>query len=123
MQKECLDIIISESDRLVQLSTSILNLSKVEITQIVSDCQPFRLDEQLRRIIVMLELLWTVRGLSIDLQADALMYNGNEDLVGQIWLNLIDNAIKFSEPGGKIAVRVFNAGGNNVVSIRDEASA
>jgi len=123
LQKECLDIIISESDRLVQLSTSILNLSKVEITQIVSDCQPFRLDEQLRRIIVMLELLWTVRGLSIDLQADALMYNGNEDLVGQIWLNLIDNAIKFSEPGGKIAVRVFNAGGNNVVSIRDEASA
>ena len=118
-RQEYLDIIISESDRLVQLSTSILNLSKVEITQIVSDRQPFRLDEQLRRIIVMLEPLWSARGLTIDLQADALMYNGNEDLVSQIWLNLLDNAIKFSEPGGEVGIRVVNDGAGVVVTIRD----
>lgn len=103
-RREYLDIIISESERLTALSTNVLLLSKYENLEIIADQAPFRLDEQLRRTIVLLEPKWSAKAITVDVALDEVWYTGNEDITQQIWLNLLDNAIKFSDHGGLVHI-------------------
>jgi len=119
-RKEYLSIIITESERLADLSTSILNLSKYENIEIVPEKSIFRLDEQIRRAIVLTEPKWTSKEITLDVEMDEIMYEGNEDLTQQIWLNLLDNAIKFSKSGGTISVRLSHWNGGIRFLIQDD---
>ena len=121
-REEYLEIIISESERLTNLSANILNLSKYETIEIINENtkKPFRLDEQLRRVIVLTEPKWAIKEISIDIQLEEVVYVGNADLIQQIWLNLLDNAIKFSHNGGKIGVSLVNLGSEILITIQDD---
>ncbi|MGM1044538.1 MAG: HAMP domain-containing sensor histidine kinase [Bacillota bacterium] len=103
-RREYLDIIITESERLAALSTNVLTLSKYENLEIVADKAPFRLDEQIRKSIVLMEPKWSAKEITVNVDLDKVIYSGNEDLTQQIWLNLLDNAIKFSDQGGLINI-------------------
>jgi signal transduction histidine kinase len=107
-KQEYLDIIIMESNRLAELSTNVLNLSKYESTKIITDAAQFRLDEQIRKVIVLMEPKWSAKDIFINVELDNVIYFGNEDLVQQIWLNLLDNAIKFSYPKTSIDINLTN---------------
>ena len=104
-RKEYTDIIAYESDRLARLSSNILTLTKFENQQIVTDKTEFYLDEQIRRTVLLLEKQWTAREINIDLELDEIKYNFNEEMLAQMWLNLIGNAIKFSHRGGTVHIR------------------
>lgn len=119
-RQEYLDIIISESDRLAQLSTNVLNLTKYENIEIVTDKVYFRMDEQIRRNIVLMEPKWSVKDITFNVDLDELLFKGNDDLIQQIWLNLIDNAIKFSYTGGRINISLKSAEGGVNFMIEDE---
>lgn len=58
-RQEYLDIIITESERLAALSTNVLILSKYENLEIITEKTPFRLDEQIRKTIVLMEPKWS----------------------------------------------------------------
>lgn len=103
-REEFLTIIITESERLAALSTNVLMLSKYENLEIIVDKKLYRLDEQLRKAIVLLEPKWSEKEISVNVELDKVIYCGNEDLTQQIWLNLLENAIKFSYQGGLINV-------------------
>lgn len=118
-KQEYLDIIITESERLAQLSTNVLTLSKYENIKIITDQVPFRLDEQIRRAVVMFEPKWSVKNITIDIELDVITFFGNEDLTQQIWLNLLDNAIKFSGPDSSICIRLTAWNGAVLFTIQD----
>lgn len=103
-KREYLDIIITESERLAELSTNVLNLLKYENIEIITDIAPFRLDEQIRKVIVLMEPKWSAKEIAVNITLDPITYMGNEDLFQQIWINLFDNAIKFSYPEGLITI-------------------
>jgi len=119
-RQEYLDIIITESERLSKLSTNVLNLSKYESIGIITDIAPFRLDEQIRRAVLMSEPEWSAKNITLNVEMDEIVYNGNEDLTQQIWLNLIDNAIKFSHANDTISIRLNEWNGGVRFSIKDE---
>ena len=119
-QSDYLDIIISESERLGALSTQILNLANYEHVEIVSDKCRFQLDEQIRKVILMLEPKWTEKNIQLQVDLETAWYFGNEDLTQQIWINLLDNAIKFSHQGGIIDILLRNTHDGWIISIRDE---
>lgn len=119
-RREYLDIIITESERLAALSTNVLTLSKYENLEIIVDKTPFRLDEQLRRTIVLMEPKWSAKEITVNVELDEVIYIGSEDLTQQIWLNLLDNAIKFSYQGGLINITLVNANDEIRFVIQDD---
>ena len=118
-RREYLDIIISESDRLANMSSNVLLLSKLENQTIVTDKTVYRLDEQLRRCILLLEKQWTEKALELDLDLEEIDFLGNEEMVQHVWVNLIGNAIKFSPQGGPLSIQLCREGRDAVASVRD----
>ena len=101
---EYVEIIIQESERLAGLAANVLALSKLENTGILTDCRPFRVDEQIRRAAALMEPRWREKNLSVSLEMESVVVTGDEDLLQQVWVNLLDNAIKFTETDGTLSI-------------------
>ena len=121
-RKEYLDIIVSESDRLANMASNVLLLSKLENQTIVTDREDYRLDEQLRRCVLLLEKQWSEKDLELDLELEEVVYRGNEEMMNHVWVNLLNNAVKFSPRGGRLTVRLRREGDRAVCSVGDEGS-
>lgn len=121
-RREYTEIIVSESERLANMASNILLLTKLENQQIVTDKEPYRLDEQMRSCILLLEKQWTAKDMELALDLDEVTYIGNEEMMSHVWVNLLGNAIKFSPEGGELGVRCQRRGNAIEVSIRDHGS-
>lgn len=118
---EYLDIIISESERLSTLSTNILYLSKLENQTILTDKKMLNVSEQLRRIIVLLDHKITEKNLELLFDSQEYYLPGNEEMLRQMWINLLDNAFKFSPEGGTVSILIREASGRIEFQITNEA--
>ena len=107
---EYLDKILYNTHRLSTLVGNILMLSKLENQSLSDQRSTFRLDEQLRQAVVMLEPQWEEKSLSFRAELDAVSVTACEPLLLQVWTNLIGNAIKFSEPGQELSLRLLPQG-------------
>ena len=105
-QREYVDKIVFNTQRLSTLVGSILLLSKLENQQIPTGQTLFRLDEQVRQSIVALEEAWAKKDIEFDVELERVEYSGNEPILRHVWDNLIGNAIKFSPQGGQIIIRL-----------------
>lgn len=118
-KKEYIDIIVAESERLANMSSSVLLLSKLETQSIVADKTSFSLDEQIRNCVLLLEKEWIDKNIELDIELDPIDYYFNEEMLSQIWINLLSNAIKFSNDGGTISLRLYPRDGLTVFEIAD----
>ena len=96
--------ILDNSKKLSTLSSNILLLSKLENRQTVPQYGEYRLDEQIRRAILRLENMWTEKKLELDVELPVQTYYGCEQLLDQVWSNILDNAIKHSPEGGIVHI-------------------
>ena len=101
-KNEYLDIIEEESLRLSAMATNVLNLTKVENQSILTDIAEFNLSEQLRTCVLLLESKWERKHLTMELDFDELTFRGSEELLKQVWINLLDNAVKFADEGSTL---------------------
>ena len=106
-RQEYVDLIAQESDRLSRLSQTLLRLSALEQQSAPASLTEFSLDEQLRQVILRLEPTWSVRGISWQLDLNSVTVVSDEELLSHVWMNIIQNAIKFSPENAVIEVRVF----------------
>lgn len=121
-RNEYLDIIIHESERLCDLSTNVLLLSKFEQQTILTDTKPFNLTEQIRQTVALLYSRWNEKQLEIELDAEDFTYTGNSDMLRQVWINLLDNAIKFSPEKGKIIFTLSREKDGLCITCRDQGA-
>lgn len=105
-RQEYLDIIEQESMRLAYMATNVLNLTKVENQTILSDISNFNVSEQIRTCVLLLENKWVKKNLDIHLNFDELFITGNEELLKEVWINLIDNGIKYSPQNGILTISI-----------------
>lgn len=105
-EQEYIDIIINESQRLINMSSNILMLSKLENQEIITDKQDFSLDEELRRCVLQLQGQWGEKNQEVIPDLCEITYYGNSEMLKQVWLNVIGNAIKYTPEGGTIEVKL-----------------
>ena len=118
-RREYAHIIAEEADRLSKLSINVLELSKLENQQIVTDKTRFFLDEQLRQSILLLEPEWSAKNIEIIPELDEVPFFGNEEILAHIWNNLISNAVKFTPVGGTVTLRLSADDSSAQVAISD----
>ena len=106
-----------ESLRLSSMATNVLALTRVENQAILTDVTSFNLSEQLRSAILLLEGEWTAKNLEIIPDFEEYNIEANEELLREVWINLIGNAIKFSDDGGRISIEVEDTGKSIAVTV------
>lgn len=111
--------ILENSRRLSSLSGNVLMLSKLENQEIVPGKSEFRLDEQLRKCILLLENKWAEKNIEFDMELPKLNYYGSEPLLSQVWINILDNAIKHSPNGGVVHIAIWQTDALITVTITD----
>jgi signal transduction histidine kinase len=114
-----LTIIEEESERLSRLSENLLKLSSLQYEQHPFHPQNYRLDEQLRSIVIACEPLWAIKQLHLELELEEVPIQADEDQLNQVWLNLIHNSIKFTPDHGVISIKLIAKSGSAVVTITD----
>lgn len=105
-QKQYLEAIEEESLRLSVMATNVLSLTKIENQTILSDVTEFNLSEQIRSCVLLLERKWTEKDLELILEFDEYTVCANEELLKQVWINLLDNAVKFAPVGHTIRIGI-----------------
>jgi signal transduction histidine kinase len=107
------ETIARESERLIALSSNLLRLSELDTRAIRTESK-FSLDEQIRQVVLALAPLWEQKGIEFDIELPEATCTGDEELLRQVWLNLIENAIKFSPDGGVVKVEMEIAAGGGI---------
>ena len=108
-----LDIIEAESKRLSLLSDNLLKLSALENGNEPLSIKQYRLDRQLEKIALMLEPQWRGKNITMEADLEKLTIQGDEDLLSQVWINLLHNAVKFTPEDGVIRI-ILKADNNEV---------
>lgn len=117
--EEYANIIIEEAKRLENLTGKILKLSKLNNQEIITNKQEIEVAEQIRKAISLLEPKWSKKDIKINVSLEEKIFLGDEDLIFQVWVNIIDNAIKFSNEGESIDIKVYEKDSNINVEIKD----
>lgn len=106
-------------EKLNDLTGNILQLSKLENQSFALSTTSYRLDEQIREALVLLEPKWNTKQITLNIEMEDVTYMGPQSLLFQVWTNLISNAIKFSNIGGSIRIRLTHTATEIRVLISD----
>lgn len=116
-----MDIIAMESQRLSSMSKQLLKLASLDQEQQVYKTH-FRIDEQIRQVLIMLEWQWSDKSLKLDIDLAEISTCGNEQLLYEVWQNLIANAIKFCSEQDSLTITMkapSELNSNIIVNITD----
>ena len=121
-ERECLQVISTETRRLSRLVRRMLDLSRLEAADRSAAQGQFNVTEVMLRVLVSLEPKVNSRQLDVDadLPDDPVMVWGDPDGITQVCYNLLDNAVKFASPGSVIGIKVAASAGKARVSVRNQ---
>lgn len=120
-ERAALQTISSETRRLSRLVRRMLDLSRLQSAENVTAQEQFDVSEVMLRVLVSLETKINARQLDVDTQLpdDPVMVWGDPDAITQVCYNLLDNAIKFSDPGSTMGISITAKGGKAHVTVRN----
>jgi signal transduction histidine kinase len=110
-------IIHDEAARMNRLVMDLLELARIESGQIVMRREPVQVDLVLRSVIDRLVLRAQSSGVALqtEIAPDMPAIVGDGDRLAQVFSNLIDNALKHTPSGGKIAITARSISGSSAV--------
>ncbi len=112
--------VTASSRRLADLITNILKLNRLENQQIFPEKQTYDLGEQLCECLLGFESTWEKKNIDIDTDIeDDLIIESDPELLTLVWNNLFSNAMKFTEPGGKVSLSLKTEGEFAVIRVSD----
>uniref|UniRef100_UPI0028A27E48 envelope stress sensor histidine kinase HitS n=1 Tax=Bacillus luti TaxID=2026191 RepID=UPI0028A27E48 len=105
-RKHYLTIIETETMRLSKLSQNLLKLTLLESEEYTPEKVTYRLDQQLKQIVLNSEPLWADKEIELELDLEKVCVIADQESLSQVWINLIHNSIKFTPSGGTITIQL-----------------
>lgn len=119
-RKEYSGIIKEEADRLLYLSTNMLRLAKLENQERLTKTEEVCVAEQIRRTISVLEPKAKEKNISFNVNLIEDKIHGEKELLFQVWMNIIENSIKYSNSNSKIDIKMQKEKNSLIVEIKDK---
>lgn len=117
--RQYLEIIASESERLAQMATSALLMTKLDSQSVIIDKESYSLDEQLKHCAILLSPQCSRKGIELSAELEDAALIGSQNLMEQVWINLLGNAIKFTPAKGTITIKLRKQTQKLMVEIAD----
>jgi signal transduction histidine kinase len=116
-----LTIVKDETNRLNRLVNDLLDLAKMEAGEVTLNIKPFDINELIRICVIKLETLITSKNLEIEanFEVDNLLVAADKDSIERVIINLLHNAVKFSNENGKIILETVKSKDRVLVSVKD----
>lgn len=114
-----LKIIFQETERLNNLIHDLLDISKIESGQIELKKENVKIEPLLDNIILTVENRIRDKNLELTKDIEAKLILGDKELLQEVLLNLVDNAIKYTQEGGKILVGSRRVKEGTMVFVKD----
>ena len=105
-RQKYLKIIVEESEKLTNLSNSSILLTKLNSQGIIPNKKNYSLDEQIRRCVIILEPEYNKKNIQLSCNLEEVTYCGNKEIMQHLWMNLINNAIKYTHDGGTVSINL-----------------
>jgi signal transduction histidine kinase len=120
-ERQYLQIIADESRRMSRLVRRMLDISRLQATDVIQEKRRFDVCESMRRTIISMEKKITDRGLDVDAEIpeDSVWVMGDPDLIQQVIYNLMENAAKFAERGSTLKMGIGIKNGKALVFIQN----
>ncbi|MCM1244996.1 MAG: HAMP domain-containing histidine kinase [Roseburia sp.] len=121
-QEKYLNIILSETDRLTNLTSNLLELNSFNRESVLLDLTNFNIHETIIQTVNTLEGTAAKKGITFFLDFHSkkeLVVNADEAKIHQVLYNLIDNAVKFSHNNSEIKIGTTKKGDKIFVSVKD----
>lgn len=119
-EKEYLNVMAEEAGRLAQLSQNTLLLSKLDHMEVLRKKEEFRLDSQIRDCTILLMPSFEEKNIQLEAELPEMKFYGNEELMKEVWVNLLDNARKYSSEGNLVFVEGKVTQDDLWITVRDE---
>lgn len=121
LQGKYLNIILFETDRLTDLTRDLLTLNEFDTKDLLLNKESFDLHEMMKQVAASFEGTCTSRKISIELLfASRVLYvYADRSKIQQVLYNLLDNAIKFSNPQSTVTIETTERGEKIFTSVRD----
>lgn len=120
-QRHYLDVVQKQTESLTVLINDLLDLSRIEAGIIEVCHEPLVVSEVIGGVMQQLDNLAHEKEITlrVDIAADLPMISGDQARLGQVFMNLIHNAIKFTPQGGDIRIKAMKMGEFCLVKISD----
>lgn len=118
-REKFLDIINKEAERLTRLINDILVLSNIE-SNLVADIEEFLPSTVLEDVINMMRKAALNKNITLEFEDDnSEVIVGDKDKFYQLGLNLVENAIKYSNDHGNVKILSYNKDGYYCLKVKD----
>ncbi len=105
-------------DRLTELIKDLLDISKIRLGRLEYKMEKFRMDQLIRETVDNIQLVSTTHRIFLNgIKKQKVV--GDRERIGQVLINLINNAIKYSPKGNKVIVGSSKNGNKIIVSVQD----
>jgi signal transduction histidine kinase len=112
---------LKQVERLIRLTRSLLTLARFASGRPPTQLAPVKLEPLLRELVDDLALLAADRKIRLSLEAEAVpVVLGDELGLKQVVINLLDNALRHTDSGGIITVRLRSSGDAVTVTVQDD---
>ena len=118
-KQEYLQVIIDESRRLSNLASSTLLMSKLDSQTSLTETSVFSVNEQLKQCVLVLDNEFKAKNLEVKIKLGKMRVDASVDMLQQVWINLLTNAIKYTPENGIIRITSTELEKEYIVSISD----
>ena len=122
VQQEFLGIVKENSDRLVELINEMLDISRIESGRVHLRIEPINIAESIEGAVDTFRAVMSQTGRTVEIRVPSHLplVVADRDRVGQVLINLVSNALKYSPGGGEVVVTASHNGDHVCVAVTDQ---